>query len=196
MHNPHRLIPGESTGGVSMRKVILTSVAICAAVLLSANARAQQPAAPASPPPPLDYGRESISRRRRRPSPRRPAEAKKNGWSMCDRGRRHRRRSRLFRPGWTARQFASITISQHKARAAATFKRPTKVFEDRDRRQPGGVAAADARRRDRLRGRHSARGRRQDRRRDGLQRRHRPAGRRGLPGRRQRGEIARPIVGQ
>jgi uncharacterized protein GlcG (DUF336 family) len=28
-------------------------------------------------------------------------------------------------------QFASIAIAQHKARAAATFRRPTKVFEDR-----------------------------------------------------------------
>ena len=27
-------------------------------------------------------------------------------------------------------QFASVQISQHKARAAATFRRPTKVFED------------------------------------------------------------------
>ena len=27
-------------------------------------------------------------------------------------------------------QYASVTISQHKARAAATFRRPTKVFEE------------------------------------------------------------------
>jgi len=27
-------------------------------------------------------------------------------------------------------QYASVTISQHKARAAATFRRPTKAFED------------------------------------------------------------------
>jgi glc operon protein GlcG len=38
-------------------------------------------------------------------------------------------------------QFASIAISQHKARAAAIFKRPTKVFEDRVASGPAGVAA-------------------------------------------------------
>ena len=27
-------------------------------------------------------------------------------------------------------QYASVTISQHKARVAATFRRPTKVFEE------------------------------------------------------------------
>jgi uncharacterized protein GlcG (DUF336 family) len=27
-------------------------------------------------------------------------------------------------------QYASVTISQHKARAAATFRRPTKAFEE------------------------------------------------------------------
>ena len=38
-------------------------------------------------------------------------------------------------------QFASIAISQHKARAAAIFKRPTKVFEDRVASGAAGVAA-------------------------------------------------------
>jgi uncharacterized protein GlcG (DUF336 family) len=37
-------------------------------------------------------------------------------------------------------QYASVAISQHKARAAATFRRPTKVFEDRIG-TPAGVAA-------------------------------------------------------
>jgi len=31
---------------------------------------------------------------------------------------------------WTARCLASIQIAEHKARAAVTFRRPTKVFED------------------------------------------------------------------
>jgi uncharacterized protein GlcG (DUF336 family) len=37
-------------------------------------------------------------------------------------------------------QYASITIAQHKARAAAIFRRPTKVFEDRVA-TPAGVPA-------------------------------------------------------
>ena len=38
-------------------------------------------------------------------------------------------------------QYASIAISQHKARAAATFRRPTKVFEDRIGGRGAGVPA-------------------------------------------------------
>lgn len=37
-------------------------------------------------------------------------------------------------------QFASIRISMHKARAAATFRRPTKSFEERVSGGGGGVA--------------------------------------------------------
>ena len=86
-------------------------------------------------------------------------------------------------------QFASIAISQHKARAAAIFRRPTKVFEDRVAQGRAGVAALT------LDGMIASEG-------GipiivggkivgaiGLQRRHRPAGWHGLPGRRQRDEI-------
>jgi len=38
-------------------------------------------------------------------------------------------------------QFASITIAQHKAKAAATFKRPTKAFEDRVAQGGAGLTA-------------------------------------------------------
>ena len=38
-------------------------------------------------------------------------------------------------------QYASITISQHKAKAAAIFRRPTKVFEDRVASGGAGIAA-------------------------------------------------------
>ena len=84
------------------------------------------------------------------------------------------------------------TISQHKARAAATFKPP-----DQGVRGPGRDRRRRRRRRSTLDGVIASEGgiphhdRRQDRRRDGLQRRHRPAGRHGLPGWRQRVEIDR-----
>ena len=38
-------------------------------------------------------------------------------------------------------QFASIEIAQHKAKAAAMFRRPTKVFEDRVASGGAGIAA-------------------------------------------------------
>ena len=38
-------------------------------------------------------------------------------------------------------QYASIVISQHKAKAAATFRRPTKVFEDRIASGGAGLTA-------------------------------------------------------
>jgi uncharacterized protein GlcG (DUF336 family) len=38
-------------------------------------------------------------------------------------------------------QYASITISQHKAKAAAIFRRPTKVFEERVASGGAGIAA-------------------------------------------------------
>ena len=37
-------------------------------------------------------------------------------------------------------QFGSITIAHHKARAAATFKRPTKAFADAIAANPANVA--------------------------------------------------------
>jgi uncharacterized protein GlcG (DUF336 family) len=67
-------------------------------------------------------------------------EAKKNNWGMCiavvgPSG------DLVYFERLDLCQFASITISQHKARAAATFKRPTKVFEDRVASGGAGIAA-------------------------------------------------------
>ena len=68
------------------------------------------------------------------------AEAKKNGWSMAI--------AAVSIGGYLIHastmdqtQFASIGIAQHKARAAATFRRPTKVFEDRVASGGAGIAA-------------------------------------------------------
>jgi uncharacterized protein GlcG (DUF336 family) len=57
------------------------------------------------------------------------AEAKKNNWFMAisvvgPAG------DLVYFAKMDNTQYASVTISQHKARAAATFRRPTKVFEE------------------------------------------------------------------
>ena len=57
------------------------------------------------------------------------AEAKKNGWLMAiavvSNGGNLVHFSKMDQT-----QFASINIAIHKAKAAATFRRPTKAFQD------------------------------------------------------------------
>ena len=112
-----------------MRKATLTSLAVCAAVLLGASAHAQQPATPASPPPPMMYGPGLTLELAKKAVAAAEAEAKKNGSYMAI--------TVVTIGGYLVHastldgtQFASIKISQHKARASATFRRPTKVFQD------------------------------------------------------------------
>jgi len=116
------------------------SVAAVAAVALSAAASAQQPpatppaggppaAAPAAPPPPPPYGPEISLDMARKAVAAAEAEAKKNNWFM---------NVAVVGPSGAlvhfsrmdGAQYASITIAQHKARTAATFRRPTKAFQD------------------------------------------------------------------
>ena len=107
-----------------MRKVLLTSVA--ALLALGVAAYAQQPgpapAAPAqpsaAPPPPPDYG-----------TPMTLEQAKKNNWGMNIAAVGPSGDLIHFSRMDNA-QFASIVISQHKAKTAATFRRPTKAFQD------------------------------------------------------------------
>ena len=72
--------------------------------------------------------------------------------------------------------YASTAISQHKARAAARYRRPTLVFERLYRQGALLRLSVDARRRDRFARRQSADGRRQSGRRHWRERRHRRAG--------------------
>ena len=62
------------------------------------------------------------------------AEASKHGWALdiavVDAGANQVAFSRM-----DGAQLASIDIAQHKARAAATFRRPTKVFEEAVQKQ-------------------------------------------------------------
>jgi glc operon protein GlcG len=117
-----------------MRKLIVTSVALCAAALAT-QAIAQAPA-----PAPLPVYGETVNLEQAKKAAGAAMEfAAKNGWAMAitvvgPSG------DLVYFQKMDNTQFASIAIAQHKARAAATFRRPTKVFEDRIA-TPAGVPA-------------------------------------------------------
>jgi uncharacterized protein GlcG (DUF336 family) len=116
-----------------MRNVSLTSLATLAALALSSAAYAQQqpPAAtpPSPPPPPPPYGASITLDQAKKALTAAEEESKKNNWGMniavVGPSGHLVAFSRLDNA-----QYASIAIAQHKARAAATFRRPTKVFQD------------------------------------------------------------------
>jgi glc operon protein GlcG len=114
-----------------MRSLILTSLTVCAALTSGMVAWAQQPA-PATPPapPPAQYGSPGVTLEEAQKAVEAAvAEAKKNGWflaiAVVTNGGNLVHFSRMDQT-----QIASIQIAQHKAKAAATFRRPTKVFQD------------------------------------------------------------------
>ena len=118
-----------------MRRQILTSLLVGAAVLVATGLRAQQPA-----PPNLDaipekmpfstpYGPPIGAQRANSLIQAAAAEADKRGWAMniavVDSGGNLVAFLRMDNA-----QLASIPISEHKARAAVKYRRPTKAFED------------------------------------------------------------------
>lgn len=118
-----------------MRKLILTSVLVGAAVLVSPGVRAQQPA-----PPNLDaipakmpfsdpYGPPIAAQRAQALIQAAAAEATAKGWpediAVYDSGANLVAFLRM-----DGAQLASIAIAEHKARAAVEYRRPTKVFEN------------------------------------------------------------------
>ena len=128
-----------------MRMRILTA-AVGAALLLAGAANAQQPPAaapaPAAPagPPNLDavpekmpwatpYGPRISAAKAQAAIQAAVAEATKRGWDLC---------IAVVGPGGGLIAFlrmdncqaGSVAISEHKARASAKYRRPTKVFED------------------------------------------------------------------
>lgn len=111
-----------------MRQVMTTCLFGTALVLGSA-AQAQQPAPAAAPPPP-PYGEAIDLDTAKRVADAAEAEAKKNNWMMAIAIVTPSGDLAYFRRMDNA-QYASTAISQHKAKAAATFRRPTKSFEDR-----------------------------------------------------------------
>ncbi len=120
-------------------KLGVAGAALCGAIILgSAGVSAQQQTAP--PANPLDvvpdkmpwstpYGPPVSLQRAQAAAQAAMAEAAKRGWSMniavVDSGAHLVTFLRM-----DGAQVASVSIAQHKARVAALYRRPTKVFED------------------------------------------------------------------
>ena len=102
-----------------MRSFVTTFAAACAALAIATSAQAQGPA---------PYGEAINIEQAKKVAAGAVAEAKKNNWAMCisvvaPSG------DLVYFERMDNCQYASINISQHKARAAATFRRPTLAFE-------------------------------------------------------------------
>jgi glc operon protein GlcG len=105
-----------------MRRTMLTSMAIGAALLITAQANAQ-----GGPPP---YGEPINIAMAKKAAAAAEAVSRKNNWAMCisvvaPSG------DLVYFERMDNCQYASIKISQHKARAAATYRRSIKTFADR-----------------------------------------------------------------
>jgi uncharacterized protein GlcG (DUF336 family) len=118
-----------------MRNQVLTSFIVGAAIFAGGELRAQQPA-----PPNLDaipdkmpfstpYGAPISAERAQAALRAATSEAAKRGWPMnvavVDSGANLVAFVRM-----DGAQLASISIAEHKARAAAKYRRPTRAFED------------------------------------------------------------------
>jgi glc operon protein GlcG len=119
-----------------MRRLTMLAGALGAALLISSGAFAQVPADPNNPNEavpdalaPMPYGEPITLENAKKAAAAAVAEMKKRNWQgMC---------IAVVGPSGDlvyfekddACQFASISISQHKARTAARYRRPTVVFE-------------------------------------------------------------------
>ena len=111
-----------------MRHLVVSLLSACAALAIGASVHAQQPV-PAAPPAPPPYGETINLDQSMKIVEAAIAEAKKNNWFMAitvvgPSG------DLVYFAKMDNTQYASVTISQHKARVAATFRRPTKAFEE------------------------------------------------------------------
>ena len=115
-----------------MRTHFLMALGIGSALALGAPALAQQPAPsapPAAPAPPPEYGPPITNEQAKAVAAAAVAEAKKNGWRMAftivgPAG------ELVYFEKMDGTQMASAKISQGKARTAALYRRPTKIFAD------------------------------------------------------------------
>jgi uncharacterized protein GlcG (DUF336 family) len=106
-----------------MRNLFLKSIVTAAAVAMSAGAYAQAPAGPPQYGPPITL---AVAKKAAEAA---AAEAAKNNWALA---------IAVVSPSGDLvhfskmdnTQYASIAIAIHKAKAAATFRRPTKAFQD------------------------------------------------------------------
>ena len=115
----------------------LTAVVLATGLLMAGAAHAQQPAAPVANPSDVvpekmpfntPYGTPISLEKAQAAIHAAVAEANKRGWALnvavVDSGG-----SLVSFARMDGAQLASIAIAQHKARAAAKFRRPTKIFE-------------------------------------------------------------------
>jgi uncharacterized protein GlcG (DUF336 family) len=113
-----------------MYRSILAAVAVATSLAFSGAALAQ-----GGPPA---YGMPITAEQAKKVAAAAIAEASKNNWGLC---------IAIVAPSGDLVyfekmdncQYASIAISQHKARAAATFRRPTKVFQDAMQKSPSNL---------------------------------------------------------
>ena len=118
-----------------MRHATLSRIVFGMLLLLSAESQAQQPAPagldaiPEKMPFSEPYGNPIGAQRAQSLIQAAAAEASKRGWAMniavVDSGANLVAFLRM-----DGAQLASISIAEHKARASAKFRRPTKAFED------------------------------------------------------------------
>jgi uncharacterized protein GlcG (DUF336 family) len=114
-----------SDGALMMRKRALVVSCLAASLLLGVSAHAQRPI----PTPPPDYGVPITIDQAKEAATAAQAEARKNGWRMA---------IAVVDPGGylvyfertDGTQNASVSLATEKARTAALFRRPTKVFAD------------------------------------------------------------------
>jgi uncharacterized protein GlcG (DUF336 family) len=118
-----------------MRKLTMMAGAVCAALMISTGAFAQVPADPSNPNENVPekytytpYGENIKLDMAKKVADAAMAEATKRNWPMCI-SIVNTSGELVFFQKMDECQYASIEISQHKARAAARFRRPTLVFE-------------------------------------------------------------------
>lgn len=112
-----------------MRTRLLMALGIGSAIALGGAALAQQPAPSPAPAPPPDYGLPITNEQAKTVAAAALAEAKKNNWRMAftivgPAG------ELVYFEKMDGTQMASSEISQGKARTAAMYRRPTKIFAD------------------------------------------------------------------
>lgn len=119
-----------------MRRFTMLAGAVCAALLIGTGAFAQVPPNPNNPndnipeasnPPP--YGESITTEHAKKVAAAAIAEAKKRNWNTLCIAVVDTHGDLVYFEKQDNCQFASISISQHKARTAARYRRPTLVFE-------------------------------------------------------------------
>lgn len=114
-----------------MHRNTVTALAVSTSLAFGSAAYAQQAGPPAyGAPISIDQAKKAVAAG--------VAEATKNNWGLCFAVVAPSGDLVYFEKMDTC-QYASIKISQHKARVAATYRRPTKVFQDLMQKSPSNL---------------------------------------------------------